>query len=170
VAGTALEESWDNLRTDSAIHAVYWIREWPRSESHVGFLHPLAAGGAARRTVCLVVEPVALPKAMREIRRAKVEYAADEARNARTGRVVVEAERAESDDVVRRERELVAGHGELRFVGLLTVSVDDPAELEPACVATETAAAQALCEVRRLGGQQAVAFLAGAVPLARAAS
>ena len=169
VAGMALQESWDHVRTDSAVHAVYWVREWPRSDAHVSFLHPLL-NGSGRRTLSLTIEPVPLGRAMRDIRRAKVEHAADEARNARWGRVGVEAERAESEDVVRRERELVAGHADLRFVGLLTVSADDLDALAAACAATETAAAQAMCEIRRLAGQQSAAWLAGALPLARSVS
>jgi hypothetical protein len=169
VAGMALEESWDHVRTDTAVHAVYWVREWPRSEAHISFLHPLL-NGAAQRTLSFTIEPVPLGRAMRDIRRAKVEHAADEARNARTGRVSVEAERAESEDVLRRERELVAGHAELRFVGLLTVSAADGDALAAACAATETAATHAMCEVRRVVGQQAAAWLAGAIPLARRVS
>jgi hypothetical protein len=165
----ALEESWDHVRTDTAVHAVYWVREWPRSEAHISFLHPLL-NGAAQRTLSFTIEPVPLGRAMRDIRRAKVEHAADEARNARTGRVSVEAERAESEDVLRRERELVAGHAELRFVGLLTVSAADGDALAAACAATETAATHAMCEVRRVVGQQAAAWLAGAIPLARRVS
>ena len=169
VAGMAMQESWDHVRTDSAFHAVYWVREWPRSEAHVSFLHPLL-NGTGQRTLSLTIEPVPLGRAMRDIRRAKVEHAADEARNTRWGRVSVEAERAESEDVVRRERELVAGHCDLRFVGLLTVSADDVEALATACAATETAAAQAMCEIRRLSGQQAAGWLAGALPLARGVS
>ena len=59
------------------------------------------------------------------------------------------------------------GTADLRFVGLLTVTADTETDLEAACVATEAAAAQGMCEIRRLAGQQAPAFLAGALPLAR---
>jgi hypothetical protein len=166
VVGMALDESWAQVRTDSAVHAVYWVAQWPRADTHPAFLQPLLTG-ATRRALSVVVEPVALGRALRDVRRAKVEHAADEARNLRWGRVADETARAESDDVARRERDLVAGHADLRFVGLLTVTADDQAGLDAACAATETAAAQAMCELRRVTGQQAAGFLAGAVPLAR---
>ena len=70
----------------------------------------------------------------------------------------------------RVEQELVAGHRDLRFVGLLTVSAPTPAELDAACAATESAAAQSMCEILRLVGQQGQAFAAAAVPLARRVS
>ena len=67
----------------------------------------------------------------------------------------------------RREAELVAGHGDLRFTGLITVTAPTLEDLESACTATEAAAAQSMCEVRRLVGQQAAAHAAAALPLAR---
>jgi hypothetical protein len=169
VAGMGLDEAWAQVRTDSALHAIYWVAEWPRADTHVAFLQPLLTG-ATRRTLSVVVEPVPLGRALRDVRRAKVEHAADEARNLRWGRVADESARAESDDVARRERDLVAGHADLRFVGLLTVTADDQTGLDAACAATETAAAHAASRPRRVTGQQAAGFLAGAVPLARGAT
>ena len=165
--GVALDEQWGQVRTDSGVHAVYWVAEWPRFEVDPGFLQPVLLGGTARRTLSLTVTPVPTGRAMRDIRRARVEHAADAATRARTGRIEDEAHRAEAADVARRESDLVAGHGDLRFVGLLTVTADTDTDLQAACVATEAAAAQGMCEVRRLAGQQAQAFLAGALPLAR---
>ena len=162
----AVEERWDALRTDSAAHAVFWIREWPRSEVYASFLQPLLANGA-HRTLSLTCEPLTAQRALRDIRRAKVEQASDAAQRARIGQVEDEAHRAEAADVARREAELVSGHGDLRFTGLLTVSAPDPDALDAACALTESAAAQAMCELRRLTGQQSAAFVAGALPLAR---
>ena len=165
--GVALDEQWGHVRTDSGVHAVYWVAQWPRFEVDPGFLQPVVVGGTARRTLSLTMTPVTPGRAMRDIRRARVEHAADAATRARTGRIEDEAHRAEAADVARRESDLVAGHADLRFVGLLTVTADTETDLEAACVATEAAAAQGMCEIRRLAGQQAPAFLAGALPLAR---
>lgn len=104
---------------------------------------------------------------MRDIRRAKVEQASDAAQRARIGQIEDESHRAEAADVARREAELVSGHGDLRFTGLLTVSAPDLDALDAACALTESAAAQAMCELRRLTGQQSAAFVAGALPLGR---
>jgi hypothetical protein len=170
VAGMALDEQWDHLRTDSAVHAVYWVREWPRSEVHAGFLQPVLFIGGARRTLSITVEPLPVIRALRDIRRAKVEHAADAAQRARMGRIEDEATRAEAADLLRREQQLVAGAGDLRFVGLLTVTASSREELPAACTEMETAAAQAMCELRRLVGQQAAGFTTGALPLARGVS
>ncbi len=162
-----VEEHWRHLRTDSAVHATYWISEWPRSEVGPAFLAPLVLSPGVFRTVTLVAEPLPIAAALRELRRAKAEHVADAAQRSRIGQVEDEATRAEVEDLARREQELVAGHGDMRFTGLVTVTAPTPEELETACAATEAAAAQSLCEVRRLVGQQGLAHLAGAVPLAR---
>jgi len=167
VGPMGIEEDWASIRTDSAQHTVYWVQEWPRSEVHAGFLQPLLLAPGARRALSVIAEPLPPGKALRDIRRAKVEHAADAGQRARIGQIEDEATRAEAADLVQREQELVAGHGELRFVGLLTVSASSTGELDAACAATEAAAAQAMCEIRKLVGQQGQAFAAGALPLAR---
>jgi len=167
VGPMGVAESWDSVRTDSAHHAVYWLQEWPRSEVHPGFLQPLLLTPGARRSFTIIAEPLPPAKAFREIRRAKVEHTADAAQRARVGRLEDESTRAEAADLVRREQDLVAGHGDLRFAGLITVSADTRDELDAACRAAEAAAGQAMCELRRLVGQQGQAHAAATLPLAR---
>jgi len=167
VGPMGLAEDWSHVRTDSACHATFWVSEWPHSEVHPSFLRPLLLAPGARRALTLLAEPLPPDKALREIRRAKAEQLADAAQRARIGQVEDEASRAAAADLARREQELVAGHGDLRFVGLLTVTAATPSELDAACAATEAAAAQAACELRRLVGQQAQAHAAAALPLAR---
>lgn len=162
-----VHELWSMLRTDSCVHATYWVVEWPRSEVHPTFLQSVLLGEATPRTFTLIAEPLATARALREIRRSKAEHIADAAQRTRIGQVEAESTRAEVDDLERREAELVAGHGDLRFTGLVTVSATSESELEERCAALETAAAQAMCEVRRLFGQQGQAHLAAALPLAR---
>ncbi len=160
-------ESWDSVRTDTVHHAVYWIEEWPRSDVHPGFLQPLLLAPGVRRSFTLIAEPIPPARALRDIRRAKVEQAADAAQRIRIGRLEDESTRAEAADLLRREQDLVAGHGDFRFCGLITVTAQTADALDEACVATESAAARALCEVRRLVGQQGQAHAAAAIPLAR---
>lgn len=165
-----VEETWSHLRTDTAFHAVYWVSEWPRAEVAPSFLQPLLLAPGASRSFTLLVEPLPTGAALREIRRAKVELAADASQRSRMGRIEDEASRAEADDVLRRERELVAGHGDLRFTGLVTVTADSADGLALACRATEAAAARSMCELRLLVGQQVAAHAAAALPFARSAS
>ncbi len=160
-------EDWAHVRTDTAWHAVYWVAQWPRSEVHAAFLQPLLLGSGARRSFTLVAEPLPPGKALREIRRAKAEHAADAAQRTRIGQIEDEATRADAAELLRREADLVAGHGDLRFTGLITVTASTLEELQAAQTATESAAAQAMCEIRPLVGQQGQAHAAAALPLAR---
>jgi len=162
-----VEETWGSLRTDTAVHATYWVAEWPRSELGAAFLQPLLLASDVHRTFTLLAEPQPATAALREIRRAKVELAADAAQRARIGRIEDESSRAEAHDVHRRERDLVAGHGDVCFTGLITVTAPDTDRLQEACRATEAAAARAMCELRLLVGQQTLAHAAAMLPLAR---
>ncbi|MCA0328464.1 MAG: hypothetical protein LCI03_01010 [Actinobacteria bacterium] len=160
-------ETWDSVCTDNVHHAVYWISEWPRSDAHPGFLQPLLLASGAQRSFSLLVEPISAATALRDIRRAKVEHTADATQRARIGRIEDESTRAEAADLIRREQDLVAGHGDFRFAGLVAVTAHSHEELEEACRATETAAAQSMCDLRRLVGQQGLAHAAATLPLAR---
>ena len=69
-------------------------------------------------------------------------------------------------DVARREQELVLGHGDYRFLGLLTVTAATDRLLDQACRQAEHDARAAGLEIRRLYGEQDQAF-AASLPLAR---
>ena len=69
------------------------------------------------------------------------------------------------DAPMQRLAQAVRQHGLVRFVGYLSVTVEDPEALELACSELETDAAQAGLEVRRLWGAQDVGFHATALPL-----
>lgn len=163
----AVTETWGGLRTDSAHHCVLWISEWPRSLVYPGFLAPLALSSGIQRSISLIYTPLRSDIAARDIRKKKVEYISDAAQRARIGQIEDAAQSAEYHDVLQQESELTAGHGVLRYSGLITVTAPTQAELDTAVAAVEQAAIQASCETRRLVGQQAQAFIAAALPLAR---
>jgi hypothetical protein len=163
----AVTETWNSLRTDSARHTVLWVSEWPRSLVYPGFLAPLALSSGIQRSLSLLYTPLRSDIAARDIRKKKVEYISDATQRARIGQIEDAAQTAEYHDVLQQESELTAGHGVLRYTGLISISAPTEAELESAVAAIEQAAIQASCETRRLVGQQAQAFTAAALPLAR---
>nr|WP_270889246.1 SCO6880 family protein [Pedococcus sp. 5OH_020] len=166
----AIHEEWHRLRHDTGYSCVLWIREWPRVEVPSHFLHSLVFQPGVRRTLSITATPVPVSKAIRDIRRAKVEHATDAMQRARIGAITDLADAAELNDVLDRERALVAGHAELRFTGMVTITATTADDLEAAVAAVERAAIQCGCETRRLLGQQAQAFTAAALPLARRVS
>lgn len=96
-----------------------------------------------------------------------MEYISDRAQRAKIGQIQDASQTAEYEDVLRQEADLTAGHGVLRYTGLIAVTAPTVEELDTAVAAIEQAAIQASCETRRLVGQQAVAFTAAALPIAR---
>ncbi|MEK0245322.1 SCO6880 family protein [Bifidobacterium mongoliense] len=163
----AVTETWSGLRTDSAHHTVLWISEWPRSLVFPGCLAPLVLSSGIQRSLSLLYTPLRSDIAARDIRKKKVEYISDATQRARIGQIEDAAQTAEYHDVLQQESELTAGHGVLRYTGLISISAPTEPELEAAVAAIEQAAIQASCETRRLVGQQAQAFTAAALPLAR---
>lgn len=91
----------------------------------------------------------------------------DAAHRQRVGQISDFTAEQEWADVTQRERDLVAGHGDLRYAGFLSVTAPDLDSLQAARAAIEQAAVQAGCETRLLVGQQAQAFVAAALPLCR---
>ncbi len=162
-------EEYDRLATDTARHATYWIENWPRTETHAGFLHQLMFTAGVRRTLSLIYAPQQLESALRDVQRKKAAIIADANERARRGQVDSEADSVEYADVKQRERQLIAGHADVALTGLLTVSAETDALLDAACAQIETAAVTAQVDLRRLNFQQPDAFTLGALPLARTA-
>ncbi|MDN5759495.1 MAG: PrgI family protein, partial [Tomitella sp.] len=160
-------ETWDRLRTDSGYHAVLWISEWPRAMVYPGFLAPVTLSTRIQRSISLICTPLRTDQAIRDIRKKKVEYISDRAQRAKIGQIQDASQAAEYEDVLRQEADLTAGHGVLRYTGLIAVTAPTVEELDTAVAAIEQAAIQASCETRRLVGQQAAAFTAAALPIAR---
>jgi len=163
----AVEEHWGHLRHDGAYSAVLWVTEWPRIDVPPSFLHGLVFQQGVRKTISITVTPLTTAQAMRDIRKAKVEYVTDSSQKARMGTIADLSDAQELSDVMDRERALIAGHADLRFTGLITVTAETKEALDSALSQTQRAATQCGCETRLLCGQQARAFTAGALPLAR---
>jgi hypothetical protein len=163
----AVSESWDCLRHDSAFSCVLWLSEWPRISVAPDFLHPVVFAPGIRRVLSITVRPLPTDKALRQIRREKTEAVADSAQKARVGQVADLSDAQEYEDLLARERSMMAGHTDVEFTGFVTVTAPTTEVLEAARGAIERAAAQAACEVRPLYGRQMQAFVAAALPLGR---
>lgn len=163
----AVTETWDRLRSDTGHHAVLWISEWPRSAVYPGFLAPLLLTSGTRRTLSVLYTPMRIDQAARDLRRRRTEHLSDAAQRARLGQVDDPAQTAEYRDILQQEAELTAGHGILRYTGLVAITATTSDQLDTAIADIEQAAIQANCETRLLSGQQAQAFAAAAVPLCR---
>lgn len=170
VAGPmALSEHWESLRHDSAWSSVLWISEWPRIDVPPDFLHPLIFTPGVRRTLSVIARPRPSDEALRQIRKEKTEAVADQAQKARVGQLADLADAQEFQDLLDRERSVIAGHTDVEFTGLITVTAPSRDLLDAARSTVMRAAAQAACDLRPVYGQQAQAFILAALPLARTA-
>jgi hypothetical protein len=131
------------------------------------FLHPLILKSGIHKSLSLIARPVPAREAMRAIRRQKVDYLTDAEQKSRIGQLQDYSDAQEYQDLLQRERELVAGHTDLLFAGFLAVTATSKDSLDAAVADVQRAAIQAGCETRRLVGQQAQAFIAAALPLGR---
>jgi hypothetical protein len=154
----AAEAAWGTYRTDSALHATYWVAGWPRIDVGATFLAPLLMQTNVLRSVAVTMEPVAPSVALRKIEAARTTDVADEQTRQRQGFVTTARKRLQQDATARREQELADGHAEFRFAGYVTVSAPDDDGLERACAEVEHAAQQARLELHRLYGEQESAF------------
>jgi hypothetical protein len=160
------QENWDHYQADGALHATYWVANWPRSEVSPMFMNALLGPSGPVRTVAVTFEPISSERSTREIEAAITRDQADRELRRRFGQSETARHRLAAEAAARREAELAAGHAEVRFAGFVTVSGRDPEDLAAACADTLQHAARAKLELRRLYGQQAEAFTF-TLPLAR---
>ena len=154
----ASEESWDDYRSDGAVHATYWIGGWPRAEVSPMFMDALLGRSSTVRTVAVTFEPIAPDRSTRQVEAAITRDHADRELRQRFGQSETARQRQAEEATSRRESELAAGHSEVRLAGFVTVTGRDADDLRRACVEVHEHAARARLELHRMYGQQADAF------------
>jgi hypothetical protein len=144
----AVQEHWDHLRHDSGYSAVLWISQWPRIDVPPHFLHALAFAPGVHKTISITATPLSTDAAMRDIRKAKVEYFTNAAQRARIGQIADLADAQELEDVLTREQALISGHADLRFTGLIAATPPPRTTSMPRSPSCKRAATQSGCETR----------------------
>ena len=109
LAPMAVAEEWEHVRVDRAVHRVWWVEGWPRSEVPAVWMDLLLLGGECTRTVTVVFEPISPSQAARAVDEASVALESAEAAKSKRGFRVRASERRVREEVERREHELVAG-------------------------------------------------------------
>jgi hypothetical protein len=158
-------EEWDHLRTDGAFHAVLWVAEWPNAHVPADVLWPVIFPPGVQRTLSLFYKPYTRTQSETAIRAKHSEIIQSSWLKDKLGRVETLADSKELDDVMSRESELLAGHGEVGLLGMITVTAPTLDDLEAAVTSVHAAATQASLDLRRVYGQQLQAFTVAALPL-----
>jgi hypothetical protein len=159
------------VRSDSGVHTTLWIHEWPRSDAPVGFISPLVfarhphTNEAVMHIFSLVLTPVPVSKALRRIRDEKKVWRGNEQLRAKRGADGSAADAADWAALEKQEEEIIAGHGEFRYGGYLTVTAHDEERLDQALAGMRNALARAGMEAQVLYCQQAEALMVNALPI-----
>jgi hypothetical protein len=151
-------EGWNHYRTDGAVHSSLWIAGWPRVDVGALFLDPLLSEASVVRTVAVTFEPVSADRSIREVESQVTRDQADHALRARFGQAETARQHQAYDATRRREAELAAGFGDVRFAGFVTVSAPDLGQLEAARAEVKRDAVRSRLELQAMYGQQAEAF------------
>jgi hypothetical protein len=151
-------EHWEHYRADGALHATFWIAQWPRVDVSPMFMDALLGASNVVRTVAVTLEPIAPERSTREAEAAVTRDRADRELRHRFGQAETARQRQAQEAAVRREAELAAGHAEVRVAGFVTVSGRDPDDLRRACAEVHEQAVRARLELHRMYGQQADGF------------
>jgi hypothetical protein len=150
-----MEERWKQVQIDATTHRCYHVVEWPRSEVPPAWTADLLLALPVTRTVCVVLEPVALRASRRSVQRQAAKLDSDEEQRRRVGFRVGAEQEATRDELASRERELVAGHPEFDYSGFVVLSADDPAEFDELEAQARSVAAAAGVELAACHGRQA---------------
>ncbi|MFH8892898.1 MULTISPECIES: SCO6880 family protein [unclassified Streptomyces] len=162
----ATETGWGVYRHDGGWTVSYQVRGLPRSDVYATFLQPLLRPRqTARRSLSITYEPIGPGKARQELAREKTKRQTMRAVRAKTGRAESEDERREANTARSQDVARASGHGVLRFVAMIAVTVTDLTELETACAELQADASAAGLEIRRAWGAQDAAFAVAALPL-----
>jgi hypothetical protein len=162
----AVREHWTHVQIDRALHRSYWVQSWPRLDVPAAWMDPLLLGTHGTRTLTVVFEPIAPSAAARAVDQAAIALDAAEATRTKHGFRIRASERRKRSEIEEREHELVAGHGDLACVGLLTVTATDEDTLDDVAADYESAAGHAGVELRPLESRHAAGWVA-ALPLGR---
>jgi hypothetical protein len=157
---------WGVYRHDGACTVTYQVRDWPRSLVYPTVLAPLLKPtDTARRSLALVCEPLGPRRAERELSVDRTRRQTLIGLRSRTGRVASVEEHRDLGHADAQDAARAAGHGIVRFTGLVAVTVTQHDDLAGACAELEADAAMARVELRRLWGAQDTGFAASCLPL-----
>jgi len=157
--------------TDSGVHTTMWVHEWPRSDTHVGFLAPVVfarhpnTGEAITHILSIVLTPVPVAKALKRIRDEKKVWRGNEKLRAKRGADGSAADAADWRALEQQEQEIANGHGDFQYGAYLTISAPDEERLDQAIAGMRNALSRAGMEAQILYCQQAEALMVNALPL-----
>lgn len=151
-------EHWDHVQLDATWHRAFYVLDWPRSGIPAPWMSDLLLALPTGRTFCVVLEPVSIRASRRAVERQAAKLDSDEEQRRRHGFRIGAEHDATRTALAARESELVAGHTEFDFAGIIVLSAATLPELEQKESQARSAAAAAGVEMAPLHGRHATAM------------
>jgi len=104
------------------------------------------------------MEPIGTGKAIREVEHARTTDLAEAHLRESKGFLTSHRKSREHENTDRRAAQLQEGYADFRFSGYVTVTAASVAELDAACAEVVAAAQRSSLELRRMTGEQDLAF------------
>ena len=150
----AVDDGWQSVRVNGALHRSFWVRGWPRLDVPAAWMDGLLTSATGARTTTVVFEPIAPSVAARAAERDAVRLEASEHSRQRRGFRTRAGDHRARHDVEAREHELTAGYGDVAYAGFITVTAPSPDLLADLAADTEQTAARTGVLLDPLDGRQ----------------
>jgi hypothetical protein len=157
----AVAEDWSAVRVDGSWHRAFLVADWPRVEVPASWLAGLLLCDGPTWSLTVSLEPISARRARQAVQRQAAKLSSDEEQRRRAGFRIGATHQRHHDDLEAREAELVAGHVEYDYVGVVIVSAATPAVLDDDSATLVAAAAGCGVELRPLHGRHLAALGAG---------
>jgi hypothetical protein len=153
-------------RADDSLHRAFLVTGWPRRPLAADWLGGLILEGACVRSLAVHFQPRPPAESLAKAEHRAAQLDGDAHHRAEKGFRLGARFEAARQAVAEREAELVAGHSECRYVGLLDVTAATPDALDDASRQMTQLAARWGVELRPLHGRHDQAVVA-CLPVAR---
>ena len=153
-------------RTDGSVHRAMLVSEWPRTSVYADWLGSFLLDTGGVRTVAVCYRPMSPRESSRRVRHQSVQLESDEQLKREKGILITGEHRRNKDNLDRREQQLLDGHVEFTFCGIVVVSAADLYALEVATGEVVASAARCRMELRPLDWQHDQAVVC-ALPIGR---
>jgi hypothetical protein len=153
-------------RTDGTLHRALVVSEWPRTPVGADWMGSFLLDVDCVRLTTVVLEPLDPVSSTRQVEFQMANHEGDLSHRDEKRRVITGQVRRRGQNIARREEQLLDGHIEFRYLGIVVVSAPDDAALDRATEAVTEAGARCRMELRPVDGQHAAAVVA-ALPIGR---
>jgi hypothetical protein len=149
----AVEEQWGAVHIDATWHRAFLVADWPRLELPASWLAGLLLFDGPTWTLSVWLEPVQQRRARQAVERQAAKLTSDEEQRRRAGFRIGATHQRHHDDLEAHEAELVAGHAEYEYVGIMAVSAATAQDLDQETASLVATAAGCGIELRPLHGR-----------------